>query len=370
VNVLLAMLAAAGTWAALQVPVGMALAGHPWRLGYFVLLLALAVLAVATLRGSFWNNFLDMLNPDRMSSRAGLYMIGDYDPDKIPVVLVHGLMSSPRTWLQMVNYLLGDRRIADNYQFMFYYYSTGQPIIYSAGMLRNELNELQRRYGNNPKFNQMVLVGHSMGGLLVDLCDKNSNAEFANALFEGHWAALDAAVSTPEQRRFIDGMVLFSRPQYVTRVVFLAAPHRGADMAQWDITHWGSNLISMPATFVEHVGGKINDLLVAASLAQHDDAEYMATGLDNLDPDNRALKLVERLPYDPQVPCHSIIGNRELAGVPSGSDGIVPYWSSHIDNAVSEKVVKSGHSVQQTAPAIEELRRILLLHLAESGIKR
>jgi len=323
-------------------------------------------LAVATLRGSFWEDLRSMLDPDRIKGRAGLYMIGDYNPDKIPVVFVHGLMSSPRTWLQMVNYLLSDRRIADNYQFMFYYYSTGQPVLYSACMLRRELNELYRRYGDYPKFKQMVIVGHSMGGLLTDICDKNAGRDFADGLFKGHFSEVEAA-ATPEQKRFIDNMVMFSRPEYLSRVVFMAVPHRGSDMARWNIARWGADLIRVPTALVEQVGKKIDALLVSVSLSENQNPVYIATGIDNLDPDNQMLKSLEALPYDPAVPCHSIIGNREQAGVPAGSDGIVPYWSSHIDNAVSERVFKSGHSVQQTAPAIEELRRILLLHLAECG---
>ncbi|MGE4300769.1 MAG: esterase/lipase family protein [Victivallaceae bacterium] len=325
-------------------------------------------LAVATLRGSFWNDLLSMLDPDRIEARSGLYMIGDYNPDKIPVVFVHGLMSSPRTWLQMVNYLLSDRRIADNYQFMFYYYSTGQPVLYSACMLREELDELYRRYGNSPKFKYMVIVGHSMGGLLTDICDKNSNREFANSMLKGHLEEVEKAVTTPEQKQFIESMLLFSRPEYLSRVVFMAVPHRGSDMAQWDIARWGADLIRMPTAMIGQIGKHLDAVLVTISLKENNDPIYIASGIDNLDPDNQTLKLLEALPYDPAVPCHSIIGNREQAGVPAGSDGIVPYWSSHIDNAVSEMVVKSGHSVQQTAPAIEELRRILLLHLVACGI--
>ena len=87
------------------------------------------------------------------------------------------------------------------------------------------------------------------------------------------------------------------------------------------------------------------------------------TGIDNLDPDNIGLKFIDKLPISSKVPYHSIIGNKYEAGIPGGTDGIVPYHSSHLDGAESELIVKSGHSVQKNPLAIQELRRILLLHL-------
>jgi hypothetical protein len=43
---------------------------------------------------------------------------------------------------------------------------------------------------------------------------------------------------------------------------------------------------------------------------------------------------------------------------------VVAYRSAHIDEAVSELVVRSGHSVQGNPHATEEIRRILLEHLS------
>ena len=111
------------------------------------------------------------------------------------------------------------------------------------------------------------------------------------------------------------------------------------------------------------------DLSVIKTLMDHGvfmpDDTKIATGIDNLDPDNRMLNLLGELPFAPDVVYHSVIGNREEDGVPGGSDGIVPYLSSHLDGAASELVVKSGHSVQVNPLAIQELRRILIEHLRQ-----
>ena len=45
-----------------------------------------------------------------------------------------------------------------------------------------------------------------------------------------------------------------------------------------------------------------------------------------------------------------------------GDDGVVKYESAHIDGVESEVVVRWEHSVQAHPNAIEEVRRILLLH--------
>ncbi|NJM38630.1 MAG: alpha/beta hydrolase, partial [Akkermansiaceae bacterium] len=66
------------------------------------------------------------------------------------------------------------------------------------------------------------------------------------------------------------------------------------------------------------------------------------------------------------VPHHSIIGDRGKGDTPNSSDGVVAYWSSHLNSAASEKIVPAGHGAFDHPEAITELRRILLLN---AGIK-
>ncbi|MPN51177.1 hypothetical protein SDC9_198819 [bioreactor metagenome] len=122
-------------------------------------------------------------------------------------------------------------------------------------------------------------------------------------------------------------------------------------------------MIELPVALVTRGDGIIKSLMERGILMPNN--SKMDTGIDNLDPNNRTLQILNRLPYAPGVKYHSIIGNRKEGGVPGGSDGIVPYLSSHLDGAESELVVKSGHSVQLNPLAIQELRRILLEHLRQ-----
>jgi hypothetical protein len=82
----------------------------------------------------------------------------------------------------------------------------------------------------------------------------------------------------------------------------------------------------------------------------------------SLSPKQPTLQILPDLPLRYPVQLHSIIGNRGKEGpLEESSDGIVPYWSSHIAEAVSEKIVPSGHAALEDPDAIAEVKRILLL---------
>ena len=80
----------------------------------------------------------------------------------------------------------------------------------------------------------------------------------------------------------------------------------------------------------------------------------------------RFMTYFDGLTMTPDVPYHSVIGNKEAADTPGGTDGVVAYESSHLAGATSEKIIESGHSVMSHPQTIIEIRRILSLHLEAS----
>ncbi len=302
-----------------------------------------------------------LLNPDKMADLEGLYMTQPWDPEKIPVILTHGLMSNPRTWAQMLNSLYLDPRLRRHYQFWCFAYPTGNPLLYSAFQLRSALQEAEQRFGTgNDNFHQMVLIGHSMGGLLTKTMITNSGEEFQAFVLrdkKAEWAAL-----TPEQREYVEHLLNFQHPDYITRAIFIATPHRGSEIATWSITHWASRSIALPARLYDVAKQGIAHL----GLVNETEVMKIRTGLDNLAPDDRVLQKLNELNFQ-TVPYHSVMGNEEKANAVGGTDGIVPYASSHLDGAISELVVKSNHSVQQVSQAIAEVNRILIEHLISCG---
>ena len=91
----------------------------------------------------------------------------------------------------------------------------------------------------------------------------------------------------------------------------------------------------------------------------------LPSSVDNLSRDNPLLMTLQNLPLAAGVPYHSIIGQNAPGPVEEGSDGVVPYVSAHLDGAASELVVHADHSAQDTPDTIGEIRRILMIHLAQ-----
>jgi len=300
-----------------------------------------------------------MLYPAESSNIEGLYLFEPYDPNRIPVVVVHGLFSSVRTWIQMINTLQNDPELRAKYQFWGYSYSSGNPVVYSSKQFRDALDTMHKSIldsgKSDQKFNEMVLICHSMGGLiatpLITDCSKEMLCNNISPYFVDFFKN-----APPKDIEFVTPYVVFTHRPYIKRVIFIAVPHRGSDMALGVIAMLGINLIDLPQSVIEHQSPLMKYL-------HPDQHSRLRNGIENLEPNNFTIKALNELKI--QVPYHSIIGNDEEANMPGGTDGIVPYWSSHLDGAQSELVVKSGHSAQQNPLAIQEVRRILKLHLQQ-----
>ena len=301
-----------------------------------------------------------MLESDSQEENSGLYLIEPYQPGKIPVVFIHGLMSSPNTWVQMINSLKNDPMIRKRYQFWFYSYSSGVPVLASAGDLRKALLAAREELANTPEtracFDRMVLVGHSMGGLLTRTLLQDDPHYILEQVTQRTWDELCSRLSPEEMELLEDYAVLPALP-FVHRAVFMAVPHKGSEMAQWSIARLGSRIVHLPQTLLDKASVFFGGLGAEARQA--------FTGLNDLDPDSSFIQALGSSRIKEGVIYHSIIGDQEQADHAGGSDGVVPYSSSHLNGAASEVIVRSGHSVHRSPAAMRELLRILLLHLKE-----
>jgi len=311
-----------------------------------------------------------MFNADIWEQKQGLHMLQPYRPDRIPVVFVHGLMSSPMTWIPMINALMGDPELNKRCQFWFFMYPTANPVLYSASLLRRSLNEAQAVYDpgrRDPAFERMVIVGHSMGGLLAKFMVQDSGTSL---WFTFNSEPMTSLRLSPDDARFVSNLFFYTPLPYVERTVFISTPHRGSDYAERWYARLGS-WMARTGRSVRSMGDKLipaiksRDQKAGSSLTPLD-LGRIPTGIDSLLPSNPALQLSVLTPLAPRVTCHSIIGNEKEA-VAGGSDGIVAYSSAHLDYAASELVVKSGHNAHDNPVAISEVRRILALHLASTN---
>jgi len=202
-----------------------------------------------------------------------------------------------------------------------------------------------------------VMVGHSMGGLITSLMIREGGDKLWKQFSDVPSNQLKVS---PEAKKQILEFVYFAPRTDLHRVIFVSTPHRGSDLALNPVANFGASLIKLPFRML---AGDRSELI----RAMRDDVKSVfvapANSVRFLRAKSPLLLSILNLPLSPDIPYHSIVGDRGKGDTPNSSDGVVPYWSSHLEGAQSEKVVPSGHGANENAEGVEEMRRILLLNL-------
>jgi len=291
--------------------------------------------------------------------REGLFMVRPHRTGRVPVVLVHGTASSPARWAELVNELENDPRFLENYEIWLFMYNTGNPIADSAARLRaallNVVADLDPEK-KDPGLQQMVVIGHSQGGLLTKMMVIDPGTRFWDGVFKVPPDELDVRAET---RDFLKNALIFKPLPFVRRVVFVATPHRGSYQALGFLGGLASWLIRLP--------GNLTRLGVEAATLQNRGLlrgpfTGIPTAITNMNPSNRFIQELASMPIIEGVTAHSIIAVQGDGPPEEGADGIVMYKSARIDGVASEKVVRSSHSTQGHPETIQEIKRILLEH--------
>ena len=310
-----------------------------------------APLALYPNPSELWNGLMGALHADKRMNTTGLFQLEPYDPDRIPLIFVHGLISTPRMWRNVVNELETDPVLRRRYQCLVFGYPTGNPPAYSAMRLREELHKFRQRH---PDSKDMVLVGHSMGGILtrMQITDVDRDA----------WSVIGKDKATQFFRNvkpgdLIDRCATFQANPHIDRAVFICTPQRGSKMAVGTLGELAIRLISLPVDIVSTATTSLGSSIALIT----GNSGRMPTSIDGLSPKNPSFKVLDSRPI--QVPHHSIIGDRGKGDTPNSSDGVVEYWSSHLKSAKSEKIVPGPHGACEMPETLDELRRILHFHL-------
>src|SRR5436190_11534094 len=225
--------------------------------------------------------------------KTGLYFLQPYDPNRIPVVFVHGLISTPFSWVQTINGLQADPEIRKRYQFLVFAYPTGNPVLYSALRLREELAKADHLYPNHKPY---VVVGHSMGGMLTH--------DQVVTVNEGMWEkALGQNARSFFKENSGNSLIVraikFRANPRIKRVVFICTPHRGSDLASNGIGKIGISLITLPA----RLATTMMDSLTAADLTQiTGSSKRLPNSITGLKPTSPALPVINSVPIS--VPYH------------------------------------------------------------------
>ncbi len=197
-----------------------------------------------------------------------------------------------------------------------------------------------------------------MGGLLTHAMVVNDNELFWQMFT---YKSFNDILGPPELLGEIDHYIHFRALPYAKRVVYLATPHRGSDYARRLVGRVGTSLISEPDDYTKLIDRLVKDNPDTFPRR----IRHLPTSIETLDPDSPVLSALLKMPVNPGVVSHSIIGSIRPEARTNTTDGVVPYSSAHLDGVESEVVVHSGHDIQKNPLAIREVKRILLKHLAE-----
>jgi pimeloyl-ACP methyl ester carboxylesterase len=297
---------------------------------------------------------------------AGLRMPRPYQRGKIPVVLIHGLGVGPASWTPMIAGLEADRALADACQFWTFTYDTSGPILYSAALLRRDLWQARRSFdpdGTDRAFDQMVLVGHSMGGLLAKLMAQRSGSAIWGLISDRPFEQL---AGPPEARELLRQMAFFEPERAVRRLVFIATPHQGSRLNARVLHGIIGRLVRGPEPWSRTYAALMADN--APDFFGPWFRRRCPGSLQDLSWGHPVPAALSQLTIDPTVKAHSIIARIPPALRWTGTDGVVSYRSSHLEGVISERILTGSHLCQDHPGVIEEVRRILREHLSEAGV--
>jgi pimeloyl-ACP methyl ester carboxylesterase len=302
-------------------------------------------------------HFVGLTTPERTGET--LATTAPYRPGLIPVVFIHGTFSSAARWAEMVNRLEADPDIRRGYQFWFFAYDSSNPLAYSALQLRRLLTKALTQLdpvGADPALARMVLIGHSQGGLLAKMLTVDTRDKLWNQISMVPLLELRLSV---ESRKTLQESLFVTPFPAVRRVIFISTPHRGSFVAgRQMIANLLRRIVRAPAALAG----------LGAELALHPELLggrrfVLPTAVDNMSPRSAFIQALAPIPVAAGIHAHSIISVQGDGPYAQGNDGVVEYESAHIEPVDSELVVRSPHSTQGVPATIEEVRRILRLHL-------
>jgi len=267
----------------------------------------------------------------------------------------------------MFNDLRSFQELRRNYQFWFYQYPTGQPFWISATQMRSDLFELRRTLDPDavhPVLDQMVLVGHSMGGLVSRMQTIESGEEFWRILSD---EPFDKVKGGEVELQRLAAALFFHPNNAIKRVVTIGTPHRGSNYSN-DYTRWiARNVIRLPSS-VKDIGNSL--VRQNPELFRNTELVNTNNSIDSLSPQSPIFPTMLRARKAPWVTYHNIVGvvrkSNWFGGEAELSDGVVGVQSAHMDDVASEILVEAKHQDIHSKPrAILEVRSILVEHLRQ-----
>jgi hypothetical protein len=291
-------------------------------------------------------------------TRLGITISAPWDPQKIPLVLVHGLASSSEMWRELTNDILGSEELRGRYQIIHYTYATTETVLATAARFRRELSEFLAVVKYDPTISpKLVVIGHSMGGLLAKSLAVDSGTQLWDSVFTVPPAALHA--SDADKQTFENAFLL--KPwNSVGLIVFLGTPQHGSAAADQLIGRLSSVLMHLPSDYVHlmrDVGDRYPDDLQPDIQRQFKSGRV--TSIESLSPNYPLMRAFGSLPVAAGVPFHSIMGTAVSDRHGNPSDGFVTVDSARIPGSQSDTLLPIRHRQFDHAAPLNVVYRLL-----------
>ncbi|RDS83528.1 alpha/beta hydrolase [Dyella monticola] len=302
-----------------------------------------------------------MIGGAEVGKRSGLFLLDDYDPNKIPIIMIHGVAGSPLIWARLSNAIMGDPELHRRYQIWHIVYQSNAPLLVERYRVQHYIDEawsVLDPSNQAPARRGVVLIGHSMGGVIARLlCAQSTPAVWSAAFTE----PLEGLHADAADLRALKDIFEFEPYPGVNEIIFMAAPQRGSPAAEGllgrmvGLLAW-RNIEEMAA--VMRIVGQ-NPKAIQPALQAMFKVGHI-TSITSLRPDEPVTLADEKLMPAPGVRYDTIAG--VLPGITPPGDGYVPLSSALLPGSTTTLIIRSDHKVPDRPEAIADVLKILRAH--------
>ncbi len=329
--------------------------------------------------------YLSMLYQKQHQSLPRLFMLEPYNPDKRIIIMMHGLASSPKTWVGLTNDILNDAKLQESYQVWQVFYPTNMPMLetrFQVQRLIAAAYELVDANHTTIAGQNSVIIGHSMGGVIARmmLSDNDLSKNFNDLINSPNDPE---AIQNDDLNNFLlniyhqpslEGRFKLNAIPQIDTAIFISSPHKGTKFADLWFTKALRKIIKLPAEIVKFDIGDDEQKVSNSPLG----ALLLRNGASQLSDKSAFMQLTSNIKINSKISYHSIMGNAkdelvsrlEVFEENQSSDGIVPYKSAHLAGAQSETIIAGGHDIHTNPKTVVVLRKILHTHLKKHPINK